>query len=169
MLVALALVFAYSYQNLCNYMHVLFFHAISCVTCLRLEGVQRPMMDVNRSLKGARSADISLVSYNVLAQSLIMKNLHLYRHLKTCPELLEWDYRKHNLLQELLRSRGNVRMSQDIVPSVAVCSELVLITNSISPLPLSLSPSLSPSLPPSLPYSLLPSTASLVVVMLAGD
>ena len=43
---------------------------------------------------------ISLVSYNLLAQDLIHKNMFLYR--TDIPDLLQWEYRRNRLLSEIL-------------------------------------------------------------------
>ena len=67
------------------------------------------MVQISAPRRVSRSEEISLVSYNLLAQSLLEKNRYLYRHIKDCPEVLEWDYRKENLLNELLESGGNVQ------------------------------------------------------------
>lgn len=67
------------------------------------------MVQISAPQRVSCSEEISLVSYNLLAQSLLEKNRRLYRHLKDCPEVLEWEYRKENLLNELLESGANVR------------------------------------------------------------
>lgn len=48
-----------------------------------------------------------MVTYNVLAQELIHKNPELYTHCSS--DLLDWEYRKHNLLRELVESEAEVR------------------------------------------------------------
>lgn len=49
---------------------------------------------------------VSVLSYNLLAQDLIRKNLYLYSD--AVPELLEWDFRKTNLLKDLTESDADV-------------------------------------------------------------
>lgn len=66
------------------------------------------MVDVNEELKLKHSTHISVISYNLLAQDLIEKNLHLYNH--RSPEHLKWDYRKENLLSDLTQSAADVSM-----------------------------------------------------------
>ena len=49
---------------------------------------------------------VSVLSYNLLAQDLIRKNRYLYSD--AVPELLEWDFRKTNLLKDLTESDADV-------------------------------------------------------------
>ena len=55
---------------------------------------------------------VSVLSYNLLAQDLIRKNRYLYSN--AVPELLEWDFRKTNLLKDLTESDADVRFSMCI-------------------------------------------------------
>ena len=73
----------------------------------RLRAPIRPIIAVNEPLQIERpSTVLSVVSYNVLAQDLISKNQYLYTH---CPrELLDWEYRKWNILNELVESAADV-------------------------------------------------------------
>lgn len=67
------------------------------------------MVDVNKAVgesEGASATTISVLSYNLLAQDLITKNLYLYSD--AAPELLEWDFRKNNLLKDLTDSNADV-------------------------------------------------------------
>ena len=67
----------------------------------------RPIASVNRKLQtGHPSTVFSVVSYNVLAQDLLHKNQYLYTHCP--PELLSWEYRKWNILNELVESTADV-------------------------------------------------------------
>ena len=50
-----------------------------------------------------------MVSYNLLAQDLIEKNMYLYTH--CTGEELSWEFRKDNLLNDLTQSSADVRMS----------------------------------------------------------
>lgn len=62
---------------------------------------------MNRELQtGNPSTVLSVVSYNILAQDLLHKNQHLYTHCP--PELLDWEYRKWNILNELVESNADV-------------------------------------------------------------
>lgn len=76
----------------------------------------RPVVRVNGSLRSAQPhrapAIISVVSYNVLSQDLISKNLYLYRH---CPaEFLDWEYRRILLLRDLTASASNIYCLQEV-------------------------------------------------------
>ena len=67
----------------------------------------RPIASVNRKLQtGHPSTVFSVVSYNVLAQDLLHKNQYLYT--RCPPELLTWEYRKWNILNELVESTADV-------------------------------------------------------------
>ena len=71
---------------------------------------RRPKVFVNDHLKNTDNVKypvISLVSYNLLAQDLIRKNMFLYRKDRT--EYLEWDHRKRQLLKEILDINADVR------------------------------------------------------------
>jgi mRNA deadenylase 3'-5' endonuclease subunit Ccr4 len=48
--------------------------------------------------KGYEGLPFSLMSYNVLAQELLHDNQYLYRN--HSDQVLDWEYRKHKLLQE---------------------------------------------------------------------
>ena len=72
---------------------------------------KRPTELVSRPLGGGGPC-FSVVTYNVLAQELIQKNPELYTH---CPsDLLDWEYRKHNLLRELEESDAEVICLQEV-------------------------------------------------------
>lgn len=72
---------------------------------------ERPMEVVNSLLPGC-GLWFSVVTYNVLAQGLIHKNPELYTQ---CPgEILDWNYRKHNLLRELVESDAEVICLQEV-------------------------------------------------------
>lgn len=67
-------------------------------------------MAVNKTVDNGGAAPVTTVSvlcYNVLAQDLIRKNRYLYSD--AIPELLEWDFRKTNLLRDLTDSNADVR------------------------------------------------------------
>lgn len=75
-----------------------------------LDPPQRPTVHVNRSLTsptgGSRYPTVSLLCYNLLAQDLLEKNMHLYDN---CPEeSLKWESRGERLVRELLSSRADV-------------------------------------------------------------
>ena len=67
------------------------------------------MVEVNQPIsgEGESKGTISVLSYNLLAQDLIAKNRNLYSN--AVPELLEWDFRKDNLLKDLTSSQADVR------------------------------------------------------------
>ena len=67
------------------------------------------MVEVNKKIDSERESKstISVLSYNLLAQDLILKNWNLYS--EAVPELLEWDFRKDNLLKDLTTSQADVR------------------------------------------------------------
>ncbi|XP_062325923.1 protein angel homolog 1 isoform X2 [Osmerus eperlanus] len=59
--------------------------------------------------------DFTVMSYNILAQDLLETNQHLYSH---CPlEALQWDYRFHNLLQELQKWEPDILCLQEVQES----------------------------------------------------
>lgn len=66
------------------------------------------MVEVNKALgsEGDASMTVSVLCYNLLAQDLIGKNRYLYSD--AAPELLEWDFRKINLLKDLTDSQADV-------------------------------------------------------------
>lgn len=74
---------------------------------------KRPLVEVKREVKVKRSTHLSVVSYNLLAQDLIEKNLHLYQQCSS--EHLKWEFRKHNLINDLTES------SADVCIYVCVC------------------------------------------------
>ena len=78
----------------------------------------RPMVEVNKAMeeseRGRESmTTVSVLSYNLLAQDLIRKNRYLYSD--AVPELLEWDFRKTNLLKDLTDSNADVGHSKQRV------------------------------------------------------
>lgn len=83
----------------------------SChVTGRSAQRQRRPKVFVNEHLKNSDNVKypvISLVSYNLLAQDLIHKNMFLYRKDRT--EYLEWEHRKRQLLKEILDINADVR------------------------------------------------------------
>lgn len=55
------------------------------------------------------SFDFTVMSYNILADDLLMANLELYTH---CPlEVLDWSYRCTLLLEEILKWAPDVRQA----------------------------------------------------------
>ena len=74
------------------------------------------MVEVNKAIEesgegGSESkTTISVLCYNLLAQDLIRKNRYLYSD--AVPELLEWDFRKTNLLKDLTDSNADVSHSK---------------------------------------------------------
>lgn len=69
------------------------------------------MVEVNKAVEeseGVRESTttVSVLCYNLLAQDLIRKNRYLYSD--AVPELLEWDFRKMNLLKDLSDSGADV-------------------------------------------------------------
>ena len=71
------------------------------------------MVEVNKAVEGGRDsvATVSVMSYNLLAQDLIRKNSYLYSD--AAPELLEWDFRKTNLLKDLTDSNADVSQQKN--------------------------------------------------------
>ena len=76
------------------------------------------MVEVNKPVEvsdgggGESAATVSVLCYNLLAQDLIRKNLYLYSD--AVPELLEWDFRKTNLLKDLTDSDADVGHEKSI-------------------------------------------------------
>ena len=66
------------------------------------------MVEVDKKIdsEGESKTAMSVLSYNLLAQDLILKNWNLYS--EAVPELLEWDFRKDNLLKDLTTSQADV-------------------------------------------------------------
>ena len=69
------------------------------------------MVEVNKAVEkseggGESATAVSVLCYNLLAQDLIRKNRYLYSD--AVPELLEWDFRKMNLLKDLTDSDADV-------------------------------------------------------------
>ena len=77
----------------------------------RARAPQRPLVVVNEPYKDLVKCypSLTVMTYNVLASSLIQSNKYLYR--KDGTEVLEWDYRKGRLLQEMIDSGADVRNS----------------------------------------------------------
>ena len=69
---------------------------------------KRPLVDINKDLKTKHSSRLSVVCYNLLAQDLIEKNMHLYTHCTT--DELSWEFRRDNLLSDLTQSSADVRL-----------------------------------------------------------
>lgn len=72
----------------------------------RSRGPLRPMVEVNKELKLKHTTRLSVLSYNLLAQSLLENNMYLYD--QQHPDDLDWDVRKNNLLVELSQSSADV-------------------------------------------------------------
>jgi len=66
----------------------------------------RPMVEVSKSLKLRHTSTVSVLSYNLLAQCLLEKNMDLYD--RQLPQYLDWDFRKEGLLRELQLSSSDV-------------------------------------------------------------
>ena len=73
----------------------------------------RPMVEVSKSLKLRHTTMVSVLSYNLLAQSLLEKNMELYD--RQYPQYLDWDFRKAGLLRELQLSSSDVSLNVAIV------------------------------------------------------
>jgi len=67
---------------------------------------KRPFVIVNKAVMVKHSTQLSVVSYNLLAQDLLEKNMHLYT--QCSPDQLKWDFRKNNLLDDLTQSSADV-------------------------------------------------------------
>ncbi len=86
--------------------------------------VNKPVQESEEEGGGEESSTtVSVLSYNLLAQDLIRKNRYLYSD--AVPELLEWDFRKTNLLKDLTDSGADVRGSLCMggFPSTRVCGD----------------------------------------------
>ena len=69
----------------------------------------RPVVTVTKlhtDTKGQCYPKISVMSYNVLSQDLIDKNMYLYT--RDNPEWLDWTYRKHKILYEMTTCKPDV-------------------------------------------------------------
>jgi len=67
--------------------------------------------------KGApRAFRFTFVSYNILSQSCLEDNKHLYD--ASPPEVLEWDHRKHNLLKEIMHFKADIITLQEVNQNV---------------------------------------------------
>ena len=69
----------------------------------------RPTVTVSKlhaDTKGHSYPKISVMSYNVLSQDLIDKNMYLYT--RDNPEWLDWTYRKHKILYEITTCKADV-------------------------------------------------------------
>ncbi len=64
------------------------------------------MVEVNKNLKLKHTVNLSVLSYNLLAQCLLEKNMSLYGN--GHPDHLDWDFRKESLLKELSQSAADV-------------------------------------------------------------
>lgn len=62
--------------------------------------------------RGHQGLPFSLMSYNVLAQELLVDNKYLYRNHPT--QVLNWDYRKKKLLEEFSAHQPDVSSVQHI-------------------------------------------------------
>jgi mRNA deadenylase 3'-5' endonuclease subunit Ccr4 len=69
--------------------------------------LQRPWETINEPEQVGQTPPtiLTVMTYNVLAQSLIDKNMHLYRN----TEALCWESRRQLLLRELREARADVR------------------------------------------------------------
>ena len=81
---------------------------LACCHRFRSHAPLRPMVKVSKEVKldGDSVTTVSVLSYNLLAQDLIRKNRYLYSD--ALPEVLEWDFRKTNLLKDLTESQADV-------------------------------------------------------------
>ena len=76
------------------------------------------MVEVNKAAEESEgrgestTTTVSVLCYNLLAQDLIRKNRYLYSD--AVPELLEWDFRKMNLLKDLTDSGADVGHLKDV-------------------------------------------------------
>lgn len=69
--------------------------------------------------------DFTVMSYNVLADDLLMGNLELYAHCP--PEVLDWSYRCNLLLGEILKWTPDVR--RKLLISLGIAVSYMLISN----------------------------------------
>ncbi|XP_076351710.1 protein angel homolog 2-like isoform X1 [Tachypleus tridentatus] len=54
----------------------------------------------------------TVMSYNILAQDLLESNMFLYEHCS--PEYLTWEYRKNNLLKEIIKAAVDIICFQEV-------------------------------------------------------
>lgn len=67
-----------------------------------------PYLKSNRTER--KLFDFTVVSYNILADNLLWKNLYLY---KSCPpEALQWDYRRDKIIAELHQANADVSLKK---------------------------------------------------------
>ena len=79
---------------------------------------QRPFVPVHtdhplKDAAGSRYPSFSLLCYNVLAQDLLNKNLHLYEN--SPKEYLQWEKRAEKLVKELLDSKADVSLCNFVI------------------------------------------------------
>ena len=93
--------------SICTCIHAHTIHTHTHTHTHTHRGIPVRQTEAVASPLGSSGPSFSVVTYNVLAQDLIHKNPNLYTH---CPEsLLDWEYRKHNLMRELVESDAEVR------------------------------------------------------------
>ncbi|XP_075705699.1 protein angel homolog 1 isoform X2 [Rhinoderma darwinii] len=61
---------------------------------------------------GHQQFDFAVLSYNILSQDLVDQNPQLYQH--CAPEILRWDYRWPNILQELQHWEADILCLQEV-------------------------------------------------------
>ena len=79
----------------------------------------RPTIKMNQELHVTKSTQISVLSYNMLAQDLILTNRYLYS--KRPQSSLDWNFRKSNLLIELTQAAADVSSVCGCMTCICLC------------------------------------------------
>jgi len=79
-------------------------------------GKKRNVDEQAKSKGSTRAFRFTFVSYNILSQSCLEDNKHLYD--ASPPEVLEWDHRKHNLLKEIMHFKADIISLQEVNQNV---------------------------------------------------
>jgi len=79
-------------------------------------GKKRNVEEQAKGKGSPRAFRFTFVSYNILSQSCLEDNKHLYD--ASPPEVLEWDHRKHNLLKEIMHFKADIISLQEVNQNV---------------------------------------------------
>lgn len=75
-------------------------------------GKKRNVEEQAKGKGSPRAFRFTFISYNILSQSCLEDNKHLYD--ASPPEVLEWDHRKHNLLKEIMHFKADIIALQEV-------------------------------------------------------
>ncbi|XP_002163613.2 protein angel homolog 2 [Hydra vulgaris] len=83
--------------------------------CVGRNWVKRPLPE-HLSKSPDVNFEFTVASYNVLADCLLKEHSYLYRNAQSInsPWLLDWNYRKHNLLKEIIYADADVLCLQEV-------------------------------------------------------